>query len=148
MPLTCPQCAAQMPDHAAFCPYCGLRMYVAPVAETAHPLKDSLLGALAYLTFVPALLFLLLEPFKRNRFVRFHSFQSIFLTLAAVVLGFLMRLAFSLLALIPWLGFLLAWLAVAVTCIGWVILWMVVMVKALQGEKFKLPLLGDLAEKV
>jgi uncharacterized membrane protein len=59
-----------------------------------------------------------------------------------------MRLLYSLLSLIPVLGYLLAWLASAVLLLGWVILWSVLLVKALQGETFKLPWIGSLAEKV
>jgi uncharacterized membrane protein len=58
-----------------------------------------------------------------------------------------MRILYSLLALIPVLGFLLAWLATGVTLLGLVILWLVLLVKALQGQTFKLPFIGNLAEK-
>src|SRR5260370_19450418 len=78
MSMSCPQCAAQMPDEAVFCPSCGGTMR-AP--ERAHSkvggLSESIAGALAYFTFVPALLFLLVDPYKKDRFVRFHSFQCI-----------------------------------------------------------------------
>jgi uncharacterized membrane protein len=46
------------------------------------------------------------------------------------------------------LGYLLAWLLLAVMLLGWVILWFVLLVKALQGETFRLPWIGTLAEKV
>jgi uncharacterized membrane protein len=58
-----------------------------------------------------------------------------------------MRALFSILGLIPWLGYLLAWLAVLLVSLAWGILWLVVVVKALQGELFKLPVIGDLAER-
>ena len=91
---------------------------------------------------------MLAEPFKRNRFVRFHSFQSIFLAAATIVAAIAMRILYSVLALIPALGYLLAWLASAVVLMGWVILWLVLVVKALQGETFRLPWIGNLAEKM
>ncbi len=164
MPKACPQCGFQMPDVAAFCPGCGLRMIVprmaaqrmagpettvpsATPASTTSSAKAHILGALAYVTFIPAIVFLVMEPFKRDRFVRFHSFQSIFLALAGVAIGIVIRVVFFLLSLVPWLGHLLAWLAVLVFCIGWVILWMVLVIKALQGEFFKLPGIGRLAER-
>ena len=149
-----------MPDVAAFCPGCGLRMIVprmivprmtVPSAAAPASIKssgtDNIFGAMAYVTFIPAVIFLLMERFKRDRFVRFHSFQSIFLVGAGIGLVIAMRLVFVLLSLIPWLGYLMAWLAVAVVSIGWVILWMVLLIKALQGEFFKLPWIGDLAER-
>lgn len=173
MPISCPQCHAEMPDNAAFCPGCGRRMWVPgqeaikpaatrPAASTpavripAAPLdasvpvqqrKDNLLGALAYMTFIPAVVFVLIEPLKRNRFVRFHAFQSIFLTAATIALAIAMRILYSVLTLIPVIGFLLAWLVSALTLLGLVILWLVLVVKALQGATFRLPLIGSLAEK-
>lgn len=109
--------------------------------------KERLLGALAYITFIPAVGFVLIEPLKRNRFVRFHSFQSIFLTVATIVVAIAMWLVYSVLALIPAIGFLLGWLVLAVVSLGWVMLWLVLVAKALQGATFRLPLIGALAEK-
>ena len=110
--------------------------------------KDNLLAALAYITCIPAIFFVLVEPFKRNRFVRFHSLQSIFLAVATILIAVVMRILYSIFVLIPVVGFLLAWLASAVLLLGWAILWLVLVVKALQGETFKLPWIGNLAEKV
>lgn len=118
-----------------------------PAASRPSQLKDNIIAALAYVTFIPAIVFVLIEPFKRNRFVRFHSFQSIFLAVATIVIAIAMRILYSVLALIPVLGYLLAWLAMTVAVLGWVILWLVLVVKALQGEIFRLPLIGHLAEK-
>jgi uncharacterized membrane protein len=110
--------------------------------------KDKLLGALAYVTFIPAVVFVLIEPLKRNRFVRFHSFQSILLTVVTIALAIALRILYSVLTLIPVIGYLLAWLVSALALLGLVILWLVLVVKALQGATFKLPLIGNLAEKV
>jgi uncharacterized membrane protein len=168
MPITCPQCHAEMPDNVAFCPGCGRRMWVpgqeaskpaprspavsipaasAPATITSTKPKDNLIAALAYVTFIPAVIFVLTEPFRRNRFIRFHSFQSIFLAVATVLVAIALRILYSVLTLIPVAGYLLAWLGVAVTVLGWGILWLVLLVKALQGETFKLPLIGNLAER-
>jgi uncharacterized membrane protein len=160
-----------MPDNVAFCPGCGRRMWVPgqdakrpaasppvirppavpPVtvtpASVPSQFKDNLLAALAYITFMPAVIFVLIEPFKRNRFIRFHSFQSIFLTVAAIVIAFALRILYSVFTLIPVVGYLIAWLALAVAVLGWGILWLVLLVKALQGQTFRLPLIGSLAEK-
>ena len=51
------------------------------------------------------------------------------------------------LTLIPMAGYLLAWLLIAVIVLGWGILWLVLLVKAFQGETFKLPLIGALAQR-
>jgi uncharacterized membrane protein len=148
MAISCPQCGMQMPDAAAFCPGCGRRMIVAPAAVgTTGPLKENVAGALAYVTFIPAIFFLRVKPFAHNQFVRFHSFQSIFLTLAILVGAIALRFLCLMLALIPRLGYLLAWLAVLLGALAVLILWLVVVVKALQGERFKLPMIGDFAER-
>jgi uncharacterized membrane protein len=173
MPISCPQCHAKMPDDVAFCPGCGLRMWV-PGREVNKPAtvpreprtpdvttpaetvplpsapvspRDKLTATVAYLTFLPAIVFVLVEPFKRNRFIRFHSFQSIFLTVATILVAVALRILYSFLTLIPVAGYLLAWLAMAVALLGWVILWLVLLVKALQGQTFQVPVIGSFAEK-
>jgi len=110
-------------------------------------LRENVAGALAYVTFVPAIIFLRIKPFKRNHFVRFHSWQSIFLLIAGVVIGVAMKVIFSILTLIPRVGYLFGWLTVLLVSLAWAFVWLVVLVKALQGELFKLPIIGDFAEK-
>jgi uncharacterized membrane protein len=116
-------------------------------AATSSQPKDNLIAALAYVTFIPAIVLVLIEPFKRNRFVRFHAFQSIYLTGATILVAIAMRILYSVLTVIPVVGYLLAWLVIPVTLLGWGILWVVLLVKALQGQTFKLPLIGNLAER-
>lgn len=110
-------------------------------------LQDNLAGAVAYITFIPAIIFLLQRSYKKNHFVRFHAWQSIFFAIAALVIAVALRVVFYILALLSGLGYLLASLLVLVTCIGWVILWVVVLIKALQGEFFRLPVIGHFAER-
>jgi uncharacterized membrane protein len=147
MSISCLQCSAEMPDGAAFCPGCGRRMIDVPgaVANTGF-LKENVAGALAYIPLFPAVIFLRMMPFKRNHFVRFHTFQSIYLQIAVVLVGLVMRLIYPVLTLIPMLGYLLAWLAVLLVSLALVLLWMVAVIKALQGELFKLPVIGGFAE--
>jgi len=146
VPLSCPQCGIQIPDNTAFCPGCGWNT-TRPVLGTTGGIRDNIAAALAYLTFIPAIVFLLVAPFKRNRFIRFHSLQSIFLSIAAVVASLALKLLFLVLSLIPFLGHLLLLLISVIVFLGCVILWLVLVVKALQGDLFKLPFLGDLAAK-
>jgi uncharacterized membrane protein len=108
-------------------------------------LPEKLAGALSYFI-LPALLFLLVEPYKSNRFVRFHSFQCIGMSLAAVVIGAILRISGVVLFIIPVLGPLLVSLVSMVVSLAFLILWIVLIVKALQGEMFKIPLVGDFAE--
>jgi uncharacterized membrane protein len=108
-------------------------------------LPEKLAGALSYFI-LPAVLFLLVEPYKSNRFVRFHSFQCIGMALAAVVIGAILRISGVVLFIIPVLGPLLVSLVSMVVSLAFLILWIVLIVKALQGEMFKIPLVGDFAE--
>lgn len=136
-----------MPDAAAFCPGCGQGLPVERVQGKVGALSRTLAGALAYCTIIPAIIFLLVEPYNRDRFVRFHSFQCIGFWLAAVVIGAILRAAAFLLLFVPLLGYLAVLLLSMVTSLGLLAIWVVLVVKALQGEMFKLPLVGDFAEQ-
>lgn len=147
MPIPCPDCAASMPDGAAFCPGCGRSMRsVARAQGAVGALPQRVAGALAYFL-LPAIAFLLVEPYKQNRFVRFHSFQCLGLCLAGVVIGALLRLATFALFFVPALGRLLILLVSMVVSLAFFAVWVVLIVKALQGEMFKLPLVGHFAER-
>lgn len=123
-------------------------MIAVPAAVgTTGFLKENLAAALAYVTFIPAIVFLRLRPFNHNRLVRFHSWQSICLAIAGVLVAIGLRILFFVLSLIPRFGYLLGSLAVLVVGLGFTILWLVGLIKAFQGELFKLPVIGDFAEK-
>jgi len=147
MPITCPNCAGAMPDTAAFCPNCGRGMRPEVRAKgTVGVLPVPLAGALAYFV-LPAILFLLVEPYKTNRFVRFHSFQTFGVCLGAVLVGALLRIAGVVLYFIPLLGHMLVWLVSMFVILAFLMMWIVLVVKALQGEMFRLPAIGEYAEK-
>ncbi|MGB7549499.1 MAG: DUF4870 domain-containing protein [Terracidiphilus sp.] len=105
-------------------------------------LSDNAAGGLAYVTFIPAIIFLIVAPFNSNPYVRFHSWQSIFLNIA----WFVVDVALMIVGRIPVLGWstVFLWPLVA---LGFFILWIVVLIKAFNGERFKVPFIGDLAEK-
>ena len=109
------------------------------------PLPEPIAGALAYFSFIPAIAFLVVEPYKKNRFVRFHSFQCLLLWGAAILGAIALKLAGLLLFIIPVLGPLLVVLVWTVVGFGAVVIWLVLVVKAFQGLMFRLPLLGDFA---
>jgi len=137
----CPKCGTQIAEGAA-CPKCvGGSVPVAQVT-TGGGLEDNVAGALAYFTFIPAVIFLVLEPYNRKRFIRFHAFQCLFLTAAVVALS----IALSILAMIPFIG-LLTLPVHFVIWLGCLALWIVLTLKAYQGQMFKLPVIGDMAEK-
>jgi uncharacterized membrane protein len=147
MTLSCPDCAAQMPDTAAYCPGCGRAMRPVERAQgTVGALPETIAGALAYFL-LPAIIFLLVEPYNKNRFVRFHSFQFLGFFLAGLIIGATLRIAGFVLIFIPLLGQLFVWLVSMVVGLALFTVWIVLVVKALQGEMFKLPVLGDFAER-
>lgn len=109
-------------------------------------LSENVAGALAYFTFLPALVFLLLQPYKKSGFVRFHSMQCLLSWAALILVGIGLKLVGLLLFIIPAFGPLIVLLVDVTAALAAVFVWLVLMVKALQGETFKLPWLGDLAE--
>ena len=151
MPMNCPKCAVSMPEDAAFCPACGLPMHPDPSADPAEgsvgALPRRLAGALSYFTFIPAILFLLVEPYRRDPFVRFHSLQCLAAWFALLAIEAALKLLTLVLSIVPLLGHLLALLLAFAIALAFLVLWLVLVVKALQGESFKLPLLGDFAER-
>jgi len=109
--------------------------------KTSMGLEPNVAGLLCYLLgWVTGLIILLLE--KENEFVRFHAMQSIItfggLTVIYIVL--------SILGIIPFIGILFAILLYILGLLGFV-LWIVLMVKAYQGVRYKLPWAGEQAEK-
>src|SRR6266849_6347594 len=133
--VNCPHCGTAMPVNAAFCPGCGWSMTPIAPAERAA-------AAAAYLTFVPAAVILLLPAFRDHRFVRFHAWQSVLLWAAFFVLTILALLFSNVAAAMAFLLFgILASLAM-------LFLWIVLSLKAWQGERFELPLFGELAARM
>jgi uncharacterized membrane protein len=141
----CAQCGAEMVDNAAFCPKCGKgtgiassftkSLAVSPaMARSYAGTENSLPGLFAYL-FIPAVFFLILARYKRNSFVRFHSFQSILLWVIFVVLDLV-------LAAIPVVNLVL----LPVVGVGELVIGVICMVKAFQGDFFRLPVIGNFSE--
>jgi uncharacterized membrane protein len=151
----CTSCGAQIPAGAAVCPACSrvagpaaipgtgpTVAPVAPVAPSAGGLTDNLAGALAYVTIIPAILFLVLAPYNSNRFIRFHSFQNIFFAVAWLALWIVLNIV----AHIPIFGWLTILIWPLIGLAGFVI-WIILVLKAYQGQMWKLPVIGDMAEK-
>ncbi len=139
----CPGCGTQIAEGST-CPKCAGASAATPSATTTAGagLTDNVAGALAYVTIIPAIVFLILEPYNRKRFIRFHAFQCIFFAVAWTALWIV--LAF--IGHIPFLGWatILVWPLVS---LAGFILWLIMVLKAYQGQKFKLPVIGDMAEK-
>ena len=106
----CTVCGAQTADGSTLCPACSRSAapVAHPVTSTTGGMTDNVAGMLAYVTIIPAILFLVIEPYNKNRFVRFHAFQNIFLHVAAVVAWIAFIILSAVLAFIPILGHLVA----------------------------------------
>jgi len=115
--------------------------------EKVGILPENVAGASAYLTFVPALVFFFLDPFRRNRFVRFHALQCLLCWAAAILLIIALKLTGDLVFLIPTAGPLLVAIIDVLAGLATLFVWLVLMIKAIQGEMFRLPLLGNFAEQ-
>jgi uncharacterized membrane protein len=142
---------------AAFCPKCGASQGTtsqpagagAPAAATTtEGMAENVAGLLCYLFgWVSGLIFLLID---KRPFVKFHGAQSIALSLccfaAWIVLWILTMILGIITALMHFpIGFLLAFL-LPVIGIAFIIVSIFCMYKAYQGEKFKLPIIGNLVE--
>jgi uncharacterized membrane protein len=104
--------------------------------KTSTGLEANLAAALSYLLgFISGIAFLVLE--KENRFVRFHALQSV-LAFGGITLVWLLLNA------VPILGFIFGVLVIIPAS---AILWLVLMFKAYQGDEFKLPIVGQIAEE-
>ena len=139
----CSACGAQIPAGSTNCPACARSTGGGgPVPQsTTGGMTDNVAGMLAYL-FITAIIFLVMEPYNKSRFVRFHSFQCLFCAAVLFVLG----IALSIIGSIPILGLVVIPLGFLVW-IGSFVLWIVLLLKAYQGQMFKLPIIGDMAEK-
>jgi uncharacterized membrane protein len=106
-------------------------------------LSSNAAAAISYITFIPAVIFLVMEPYNRDRFVRFHAWQCIALTVVAAGLG----IVFAVLGII---GFhLLFWMFFLIRSLIDLVLfvfWLIALIKASQGQWYKIPIIGDLAQ--
>jgi uncharacterized membrane protein len=108
--------------------------------------SESIAGGLAY-TLIAAIIFLFLEPYRSNRFVRFHSIQCLLFCAAILAAGTLLKLIALVILLIPVVGALLMFVVTVVVGLAAFLAWLVLVVKAFQGERFELPILGDFADR-
>jgi len=106
-------------------------------------LSDNAAAGIAYITLIPAIIFLIVAPFKNSSYVRFHAWQSIFFFIAWAVIDILVGMVQN---LVPSTVFLTLTVLQLVGLAIFVV-WIFVFVSAFNGKRIKLPILGDLAEK-
>ncbi|MEJ2007109.1 MAG: zinc-ribbon domain-containing protein [Acidobacteriota bacterium] len=151
---TCTKCGAALAKDAVFCSSCGspARAGVGTSQPGAAPgvslpgIAPNVAGLLCYLLWpVAFIFFLLFGPYNKDRFVRFHAFQALFLGLVAIGVGFALSIMTSILALIPLVGWIvdsLAWLVYGLGLLGLAIF---LMYKAYNGERYRAPIIGEWA---
>jgi uncharacterized membrane protein len=163
--MQCPVCHNEVAPGNSFCNLCGAPLTTAagavPVA-TAPPapgyvvqpvamagstgLSDTAAAAISYITIIPAIIFLVIEPYNKKPFVRFHSFQSIGLFVAWVAVWIAMMILQMVLHFIPMIWALFSIVHVCIG-LGFFIIWIIAILKASKGEWYKLPVIGDFAMK-
>jgi uncharacterized membrane protein len=146
--MICSHCASEMPDISVYCPGCGCSVDESRDEISTADTGEAVLGALAYIAVVPAVVFLIFPATKRKSFIRFHAWQSILFAVSAGVIALATRLVFTILSFVPFIGFLFAWLSVGVVFLAIVVLWAVLVVKASQGDAYELPWLGHFATRL
>jgi uncharacterized membrane protein len=109
----------------------------------AYGISDNAAGGLSYITIVPAIVFLILAPFKTSSYVRFHAWQSIFFYVAWAMVHILVEVVQN---LVPTVVFLTLTLWQFVDLALFVVL-VIVFVSAFNGKRLMLPIIGGLAEK-
>lgn len=151
--MFCPKCGTENPEGAKFCSKCGAELGAAPApsetSEASTNLQPNIAGLLCYVAlWVTGIVFVVIE--KKSTFVKFHAWQSIMtfgiLTVVQIVISTISTLgaialpfSFGLWTFVNVVG-ILVWLLT----VG---LWIALMVLAYSGKMWKVPLVGDWAEK-
>ena len=136
----CPSCGAAV--EGRYCPKCGTAVDPAAppagAAPSAAGMPENTAAALCYLLgLVTGIIFLVLEPYNKNKLIRFHAFQSIFLHVAVIIIWVAFR------TILPW-GL---WYLVTLIDLAFFVLWIFMLLQTYQGKKIVLPVIGDLAAK-
>ena len=112
---------------------------------TRSGISDNAAAALSYFTFIPAIIFLLLSPYKESQYVRFHAWQSILFDITAFVIDIVFA-AIALMTIL--LGSSILIYSLRAFVLIWFVLWLVCVVRAMTGKAFRLPIIGGIAEKL
>jgi uncharacterized membrane protein len=154
----CSKCGAAMAEGSTFCGKCGAPVSTPagapaspppppPVSAQSGQMSSNVAGLLAYiLGLITGIIFLVIEPYKNDRFVRFHAFQSIFYCIAAIVISILWSIVGMILGSIFMLG-MLWWTVGTLIRLAFFLIWLFLMYKAYNNERFMLPVIGEMAAK-
>jgi uncharacterized membrane protein len=155
----CANCGSAV--EGRFCPKCGTPIEAAPGNAGPTPaynppppapaagagMDDNVAGALCYLVgFITGILFLLLEPYNKRPFVRYHAFQSIFFCVGWIALSIALSITFVVVGAVAHLWFIFLPIRLLFGFLGF-LLWLFCMYKAYNREWYELPIVGPLAAK-
>ena len=143
--MNCTRCGGTISESAAFCPQCGQPAGKESTGQKSEGgLQPNVAGLLCYLAgFITGIFFLVAEPYKRDRSVRFHAFQSIFLSVAWVALYLVWTILWTLFPGLWWT----IWRLYSLVSLGFIVLVLFLMYKAYNNQQFKVPIIGEIAAR-
>jgi uncharacterized membrane protein len=116
----------------------------------AAPMADNVAGTLCYvLGFITGIIFLVMAPYSQNRAVRFHAFQSIFMSVGLIAIRIVIGGIFGTMLFTTGFGTLwmlwgFFWMLFSLACF---VLWIYILIQTYQGRTIVLPIVGPLAQK-
>jgi uncharacterized membrane protein len=151
----CTKCGAAVGDGAGFCPSCGSAQAASgsvqnappPVIQSASQMDEKVAGLLCYvLGWVTGLIFYFID---KRPYVRFHAAQSIVVFAGLQVISIVLGMFFGVSLLAGGLaGFSMGYALYGIVNLIGIILWILLMIKAYQGERFRVPIAADIADKL
>lgn len=121
--------------------------YGSAAGKSSTGLDANVAALLAYvLTWLTGLIFFLLE--KESRYVRFHAMQAILLGAAIFVIGILFSIVNTMIAFVSGTLAALFGLLWLLILLGFFVVWIFCLIKAYQGQEFRLPVIGDMASNI
>ena len=153
----CAKCGAVVADGAGFCPGCGAAQGASAPAPSAPPagapaaaqsqMDEKVAGLLCYaLGWITGIIFYFVD---KRPFVRFHAAQSIVVFVGIHIIYFVIGAIFGVTMFAGGLGgFSMAFVLYPLVGLLSFGLWLLLMIKAYQGERFRVPVAADLAEKI
>jgi uncharacterized membrane protein len=144
----CPQCGSAVGDRDQFCGKCGARQPTSTVSDfwsSLSPRNVALLCYIPWIGWIASIVVLASERFRADRRIRFHAFQGLYLFVAWLMVEWVVSpfvgipgagLGIPVLRLIPRL--------LQVVVLG---AWIFMLVKVTQDQDYRLPLLGELADR-
>jgi len=151
----CNRCGERINDGAGFCASCGATSAspggagasaaAAPALAQAS-ISPNVAGLLAYLFgLIAGIVFLVLDPYKSDGFVRFHAFQSIFFAGAWIAGSIAWNILWALIAAVSgWLALIAGFVSLLVV-MGGFFYWLFLMYKAYKGQRYMIPVIGRIA---